>query len=401
LGDKKGRYPEREVCFEPVYSNGLKTQRDAYCYNFSSQAVKENIKRMIDFYNEQLIGRKSGAAIDMDEKKISWSRGLLQQFNKGKKIEFHEDSLRKGIYRPFEKQFLYFNKELNEMMYQMPKIFPTAEAVNLCITVPGIGSKSDFMPLMVDNIPDLGFNGACQCFPLYYCTFNTLTGSLEQHDGITDYIHKLANERYAPERVGKEDIFFYIYGALHSKSYRERFASDLKKELPHIPLVDDYNDFKAFSKAGEALSTLHTRYEELDYTPGLQQLGVKTAGFEAVEVEAGFERECDYFAVEKLRFGKGIGGKVDKSIIHYNPRLTITGIPLKAYEYKINGRSAIEWIIDRYQISVDKESGITNNPNDYAKEVNRPRYILSLLLSVIALSAKTVDIIETLPKLKI
>jgi predicted helicase len=200
-----------------------------------------------------------------------------------------------------------------------------------------------------------------------------------RRDGVSDFILERAKKQYG-KNVSKEDIFYYVYGFLHSPEYRETFASDLKKMLPRLPLVEDVKDFWAFSKAGRKLAELHISYESV---PAYK--GVKVAG-----ANSGF------YTVEKMRFPK----KDQKDTIIYNSRITITNIPAKAYEYVVNGKSAIEWIMERYQVTVHKESGIKNDPNDWAKEVGNDSYILDLLLSIINVSVQTVEIVEGLPKVK-
>jgi predicted helicase len=185
-------------------------------------------------------------------------------------------------------------------------------------------------------------------------------------------------------------IFYYVYGILHSTDYREKFANDLKKMLPRLPLVEEVKDFWKFSQAGRKLADLHINYEDV-------------AAYGDVQVEG---LNAEHFKVEKMRFAK-VRKKVegssklvdDKTTIHYNSSITISNIPEKAYEYVINGKSAIDWVMERYQITIDKKSGITNDPNDWAAEVGNPRYILDLLLSVINVSVQTVDIVKGLPKL--
>jgi predicted helicase len=248
--------------------------------------------------------------------------------------------------------------------------------------------------LISDTIPDYCFtktgNGGAQCFPLYYyeerekqnlSLFDAADDNSEyvRRDGISDFILERAQKIYG-KKVTKEDIFYYVYGFLHAPKYRETFANDLKKMLPRLPLVDEPRDFWKFSKAGRELADLHINYESVPAYPGLKIRGA----------------ESKFFEVEKMRFPK----KDQKDTILYNSRITIENIPEKAYEYVVNGKSAIEWIMERYQVSTHKESGITNNPNDWAKEVGNPRYILDLLLSVINVSMKTLEVIEGLPEVK-
>jgi len=227
-----------------------------------------------------------------------------------------------------------------------------------------------------------------QCFPLYYYEENSesldlfASGNGEKYikqDGVSDYIFEECRKKYG-KNISKEDIFYYVYGVLHDNEYRNRFSSDLKKSLPRIPLVDDVKDFWSFSKAGRALADLHINYEKV---PAYK--GVKVEGL----------RSGDY-AVEKMRFPQ----KGQKDTILYNNSITIRDIPARAYEYVVNGKSAIEWVMERYQVTVHKDSGIVNDPNDWAKESGNPRYILDLLLSVINVSMQTVEIVEGLPRLK-
>ena len=228
-----------------------------------------------------------------------------------------------------------------------------------------------------------------QSFPLYYyeerqksspTLFDAATeNEFIRRDGVSDFILERAQKMYG-NRVIKEDIFYYVYGILHSPEYRTRFANDLKKMLPRIPLVDEPREFWLFSKAGRELAELHINYESVPPYKGVTVTGA----------------EKGLFNVEKMRFPK----KGKKDTILYNGYITISDIPDKAYEYIVNGKSAIEWVMERYQVSTHKESGITNDPNDWAKEVGNPRYILDLLLSVINVSEKTVGIVQGLPELK-
>ena len=256
------------------------------------------------------------------------------------------------------------------------------------ITLTGKGSSKDFSALITDSLPDLQvqFNG--QCFPLYYYKENTTPlGSLfddpnenqfTRKDGVSDFIFNRAQKQYG-RNVTKEDIFYYVYGFLHSQEYRIAFANDLKKMLPRLPLVDDVRDFWKFSKAGRQLAELHIEYESVPPYPEVKVTG----------------DDSGYFKVQKMRFPK----KGQKDTIIFNSKIIISNIPDKAYEYVVNGKSAIEWIMERYQVTVDKKSQIKNDPNDWATEVGNPRYILDLLLSVINVSVQTVDLVNQLPRL--
>lgn len=267
----------------------------------------------------------------------------------------------------------------------MTKLFPNQHLDNLVICV---SAFKNGVPVISRLLPDFHLNGDSQCFPLYYYEPKksaapqlpglTTDTAYERKDAITDFIHGECKALYG-QNVTKEDIFYYVYGLLHSPEYRKTFANDLKKSLPRLPLVDKPETFHAFSKAGRALADLHLNYEEQPPCPDVLVEGAESGNFR----------------VEKMRFVS----KGDKSAIQYNESIRLSNIPLDAYEYVVNGRSAIEWIMDRYQIRVDKASGIVNDPNDWATEHNKPRYILDLLLSIVTVSLETNKIVRGLPKL--
>ena len=397
LGDKNDKSNKRTF-FWPYYSNGVKTNRDAWVYGYNNEVLQKNINTTISFYNQQTqlyheykTNHKDSSIenfIAYDNLKITWTREIKGNAERGLIHSFNKEDIVKAIYRPFTKQFLYFNKYWNNCVYLIPKLFPTPDVKNLVISLSGVGSNKDFSTLITDCIPDLQlqFNG--QCFPLYYfeerqksspTLFDAGTeNEFIRRDGVSDFILERAQKMYG-NRVTKEDIFYYVYGILHSPEYRIRFSNDLKKMLPRIPLVDEPREFWSFSKAGRELAELHINYESVPPYEGVTVTGT----------------EKGLFNVDKMRFPK----KGQKDTILYNGYITITDIPDKAYEYVVNGKSAIEWVLERYQISTHKESGITNDPNDWAKEVGNPRYILDLLLSVINVSLKTVAIVEELPEL--
>ena len=395
IGDKNNK--QAQTFFVPFYSNGLKTQRDAWCYNSSKSILETNIRSTIDFYNEQQeefthakeLNRNLAVKdfLIYNSSKISWTRALEWDAEKGKKHDVITGEIVTAQYRPFFKQNLYFSSALNEMCYQIPKLFPTPDTKNFVICVSG--TTKGFSVIITNVIPDLHFNGDTQSFPLYYyeerqksspTLFDAATESeFIRKDGVSDFILERAQKMYG-NRVTKQDIFYYVYGILHSPSYCIRFSNDLKKMLPRIPLVDEPREFWSFSKAGRELAELHINYESVSPYEGVIVTGA----------------EKGLFKVDKMRFPK----KGQKDTILYNGYITITDIPDKAYEYVVNGKSAIEWVLERYQITTHKESGITNDPNDWAKEVGNPRYIFDLLLSVINVSMKSVEIVESLPELK-
>jgi len=397
IGDKKDK--KAKTFFAPFYSNGVKTQRDAWCYNSSKVELESNIRLTIDFYNEQMENVKKQRLsnpklavkelLAYDARKISWTRALEWDAGKSKEHHYNGGQIVTSQYRPFFKQNLYFSRALNEMVYQAPKLFPDSVTENRVICVSGLGGTKENTALITDCIPDLNvLDAGTQCFPLYYYEKQekqspTLFDAAAEpeytrRDGVTDFVLRRAQVMYG-KRVAKEDIFYYVYGLLHSPTYRMMFAEDLKKMLPRIPLVDKPNDFWSFSKAGRQLADLHINYESV---PPCKEVTV-----------TGDEKEL--YRVEKMRFPK----KGQKETIIYNSAITISNIPEKAYEYIVNGKSAIEWIMERYQIKTDKKSGITNDPNDWSLQVGNPRYILDLLLSIINLSIQTVEIVDGLPDL--
>lgn len=398
-------------------SGGLKTNRDAWCYNFSNEQLKHNIKVSIDFYNSEVdrlqkIKQQNNEIsvtdiISFDKTKFSWDFQQKQDIQKYKKYNFAYDSVYNSTYRPFVKEISYFNRQLNNRVYRQPSLFPTATHNNLAIQVTGIGINKDFSCLVVDSLPDVQTFANGQCFPLYYYEKNEPKGkAVEQgslipqkskpkqlglpmpkpvteeytrKDAITDAALEHFQTHYEDDTIGKEDLFYYVYGILHSPVYRERYAADLKKMLPRVPLAPD---FWAFSKAGRELAHWHLDYEQVEPWP--------------VEEERKPQGELDdftYYHVEKMRFPK----KGEKGTIIYNGNITFRGIPLDAYDYVVNGKSALDWIMERYAITVDKDSGIRNDPNDWCREHNDPTYIYNLVKRIIRVSLETNRIVAGLP----
>ncbi|TAD78292.1 MAG: damage-inducible protein, partial [Oscillatoriales cyanobacterium] len=365
MGDKKNI--TAKTIFD-VYSSGVKTNRDVWCYNFSRDAVANNMSRMIDFYNQQveqyqaIAGTKPNvdSFINTDSTKISWTREIKQDLGRNKKGSFEDSHIVRSVYRPFCKQYSYFDRQFNNCVYQMPKIFPIAPLENLAIGINGAGSLKNFSALITNILPDLEVVSKTQYFPLYTYTKNTDLGELFQtadpnqsdyrrNDNIPDAILQDFQTTYRDPKITKEDIFYYVYGILHSPEYKTRFAADLKKMLPRIPFAAD---FWAFSRAGRQLAHWHLNYEAIEPYP-IDELK------ETLFVEA------DDYQVTKMTFGRH-NKQIDKTTIIYNHKIKLINIPLAAYDYKVCDRSAIEWIMERYQITKDKDSGITNNPNHSA-----------------------------------
>jgi predicted helicase len=404
--------------FFSLYSSGVVTCRDAWVYNFSLRSIKNNMTNMIDVYNNELklYSESNGNyQFNQDETKIKWAQNLLKDAEKGIKHSYVDDN-RVSVYRPFVKLNLYFDRPFSWSHYLQHSFFPTPNTNNLLLCISGTGASKGFSTIIIDSIANYHTLDTGYCLPLYWYEENKnkqkflfddeTNDEYIKRDGITDWILKEVRSRYGgAKNITKEMIFYYVYGLLHSKDYRERFAADLKKSLPRIPIVENVNDFMDFYMYGKKLADLHLNYEKVESYSGVTVIGDRKVAMETKRDPStgGYIEETtdlsdyDYFrVVDKLRFKS----KTDKSTIIYNGNLTIENIPEKAYEYVVNGKSAIEWIIERYCVDTDKKSGIKNDANDWSREHHKPRYILDLLLSIINVSVQTVDIVNALPKLK-
>lgn len=396
---------EAEKKFDPkseswflTHSLGVASGRDPWVYNYSKQQLEVRIEKMIEFYNQQrmlfqdilkdCVNAKVADCIVYNPEKISWNDMFINDVKNNVQYVYKSGDICESIYRPFCKQKLLFSKPYIQRTYQQTKLFPTPQHQNLVICVSGVGVTKDFSCIITDLLPDLVLIGNSQCFPLYYYEkrqqdqlnlFNDAVGEeYVRHEAVSDFILRQARECYG-NKVSKEDIFYYVYGFLHCPTYRELFAADLKKMLPRIPLVDTAHDFYAFSEAGRQLADLHLNYETVAPYSGVVQLFGAYA--------------TPNYRVSKMRFAD----KHDKSVIIYNDSISIEGIPAEAYQYVVNGKSAIEWVMERYQVTTDTKSQITNDPNEWASEHHDEKYIFNLLLRVINVSLQTMAIVNSLP----
>lgn len=390
------------------YSNGVKTQRDAWAFNSSKTKLETNMSKMIGFYNAE-VERFNAAYPELDAKarqtkvdgfintdpaRISWTVNLKQDLGKNSSYACETECIARSLYRPFTKQWLYYNRRLNERVYQMLRIFPGAGRDNLAINTTSAGGL--FSVLITDTLPSK-FVGedVAQWLPLYLYEESAKTakdelfaepveGGLRRRDAITDAGLAHFQSAYPGEQICKEDLFYYVYGILHSPDYRERFADNLSKELPRIPAVKKAADFWAFSNAGRALADLHLNYETVEPYP--------------LTVEAkGTLTYADY-RVEKMKLAK----KGDKSTVIYNHRITLKGIPEEAWDYVVNGKAALDWVMERQAVRTDKASGIVNDANDWAVEtMGNPKYPLELFQRVVTVSLETQKIVKALPKIDI
>lgn len=422
----KEKAPTTPVVFES-YSGGLGTSRDGWCYNFSLSGLTDEIRNMIGVYEgtrmelrQHLVREEltkstpslvtealQGNDLPSAQGNISWGRDLKINLARNQKIDFDSSSIRGAMYRPFTRQHVYFHKHVNNMVYQLPSMFPTPHHSNTGFYLLGLGATKPFSTFMIDSLPDLNFYGSegGQFYSRWtYVKDESRDGELNfapgatsevdefgyrRIDNITDGI--LATYRAAiGSQVTKDDIFYYLYGLLHAPDYRDTYAADLKKMLPHIPTPDTRERFEQLATAGRALADLHVGYEEVEPYP----LEVKrNAGASADDRET--------WRVSKMKWGKkkdpATGKNIDdRTAIVYNSKIVISGIPEDAERYMIGSRSALAWILDRYQVKTDKVSAIVNDPNDWCDEHDNPRYIVELIKRVTTVSVETMKIVDSL-----
>lgn len=381
---KRDKKRQNDSIFD-INSNGVATNRDPWVYNFSPNILTQSVQTCIDTYNADLKrfnevfreafkqrtkGVKSAdrykhlndKEITTDKTKIAWVRNLKTQLIKGKKLDdFSQEKISVSLYRPFNKQWLYWDKDWISRQGEFSKIFPDKSTQNVVINT-GVGNGKDFSALVSDFISDYNLISPTQAYPLYY--YDDLGN---RHYAISGYALNLFRKHYKDNLIAEEEIFYYIYAIFHHKGYLEKYKNSLAKEAPRIALSED---FKELSTLGKELAELHLNYES-----GEMHTSVEYTTLMNAEVEG-------YYDVDKMT-------KKGDSII-YNQNITITKIPQKAFDYVVNGKSAIDWVIERYQKTMDKESLIENNPNDYAGG----KYVFELLCRVIKLSEKSVDLIE-------
>ena len=358
-------------------SSGVKSNRDEVVYDFNAIALADRARVFVDEYNSEVDRfRRSGAGAEVDNfvryDRIKWSRDLKKDLERGRYAEFDIGKLRTCLYRPFCVRTLFFDRILNEEIYGFDRISPTHEAheENSLIALTNLGSEKPFMVLAARGMADVhvvGAGAASQCFPFYVYDED---GS-NRRENITDWALKQFQDHYADAKIDKWSIFHYVYGVLHHPGYREKFADNLKRELPRIPFAPD---FWAFAGAGKKLATLHLDYEKL--TPWELEF-VETPGV-----------PLSYRVEDKMRLSK------DKTKLAVNPSLTLAGLPGEGFEYRLGNRSAVEWVIDQYQVSTDARSGIASDPN----REDDPQYIVRLVGQVVRVSVETVGIVKGLPR---
>ena len=362
-----------------ICSNGVKTNRDAWVYNYDRQVLQKNVQKTITFYNSEVKRwqtRDQDIKVDSffsnDHQKISWSDGVKQDLKRGKTYEYDEKYLRTSLYRPFTKQHLFYYKPLNERCYQTPKIFPLEGSNNLAICVSM--DRNNQAPLMCDTLPNLDIFFQTKIFPRYSYDNG------EKIDNINPYFVRKYREHYRDQKINADALFFHIYGLLHANWYREKYKNSLSKETPRLPFV---KNFWLYVEVGKKLAKLHVHYEQVKPYP------LKITGLERGNLR-----------VQKMKHPKN-GKETDFSAIIYNDDITISCIPEEAYRYEVAGRSAIWWIMNRYQIKTDKKSGIINDPNAWGRQrslrLSHSRYIIDLLARIVTVSVESVKLIDSLP----
>jgi predicted helicase len=395
MGSKEGKSIGTGALFE-MYSNGVKTNSDAYSNNFFKAELQRIAKGMIQDYLKQRalwigLGKPQDVeqVITVDERVLKWVRRTKRSLGRDLTPQPPENLIRPSMYRPFMKQWLYFERIFNEERYQFPRIFPLSETENVVICVSGIGSSKPFQTLASNSIPCLDILEKTQCFPLYVYDEE----GKNKKENITDWGLEKFRKHYQDSRIEKIDVYHYVYGILHDPAYREKYAANLKRELPRIPFR---TDFWAYAEAGKKLMDFHIKYEDQDKYPiteewSLPKNYVHPHGIAVNTIEQVPLQERYY--VSKMKRDKN-----DPTKLIYNDFLTISGIPSEVDEYKLGNRSALNWIIDQYQVSTDKRSGITNNPNDWSYESGNPQYILNLIQRIITVSMQTNAIVKGLPR---
>ncbi|MCY4147191.1 MAG: helicase [Chloroflexi bacterium] len=413
---KKASAVNPEVIFK-TYSGGVKTNRDPYCYDYRMDDLAGRMRQFIENYNSEIDKyRRQQPSPNVDEfvdyEKLKWSSTLKNNLRREKYTQFDSEKVIFSQYRPFCRKYLYFDQVLNDRVLLQHKFFPNIQLklANQAICVNAIGNSQPFHTVMVDTLPDFHLTGDTQTFPFYTYAAD---GS-NRTENITDWALAHFRDHYADPSISKWDIFYYVYGLLHHPGYRSRYALDLKRSLPRIPLAPSpkmregelgdsehaFGDesplplygggglgvgvdsgFYAFSRAGRQLADLHLHYESAD----------------RYELDWQATRTPVSYRVEKM-LPKGKVAAADASYkvygaLKYNDTLTLRGIPERAFAYRLGNRSALDWIVDQYRVKTDKRSGIAHDPNGYSDD---PQYILKLIERVITVSVRTVAIVERL-----
>jgi predicted helicase len=367
---KFGTGQERHQAIFKLYSLGVVTNRDDWVYDDNSEELEKKVRFLINIYNtnvDNLFGKVTHSEIsDKVDNTIKWTRAVKRDLSKGIKYKFDYNQIVDAYYRPFVKRKLYFNRNLNEMQYQMPAIFPDGNSYNLIIAVNT--STKVFNILVADHLVDLHFNGDAQCLPLYHYTSNG-----ERIENITDWAVVQFQKYYKDKTISKESIFHYVYAVLHNPAYRTKYEQNLKREFPHIPF---YEDFWKWAEWGEHLMELHLNYEQAEPYP----LEVET-----IEVE------------EDFRVSPRLIAHKESGIIEVDTITKLRGVPAEVWEYRLGTYSALEWILERYKEKTPKDSTIREKFNTF-RFADYKEHVIDLLMRVCTVSVETIKIINDMPK---
>ena len=403
IGEKAGD----KTKFFSIFSGGLKTNRDSWVYRFSQRDLETDVQGSIEFFNS--LSSKD----EIDPNRIKWSSKFDSLLRSRRKLTFDHLNTREVMYRPFNRQHCYFSSELNDRPGRLPTMFPTRQHKSIGYVTTSPGDSVPLGTLATNIMPDLHALATSQFFPRFtwepveasdgglfgegasisegessiYGQVGEVVAGYVRKDNITDEIKALYRDALGANVTG-DDIFHFVYGKLHDPNYREAYAADLKKMLPHIETPGSREEFDKLARSGKELMDLHVGYEDVQPYP--LDIAVK-----------GDESDPETWRVLKMKWARKKDPETDKNVndvtkLIYNKRVTIAGIPAEADEYMLGSRSALAWLIDRYQVKKDKASGIVNDPNDWADEVGNPRYIVDLIGKVTRVAVETVRIVEGL-----
>ncbi len=395
IGSERAREGKVDDAIFGLYSLGLATSRDTHIYNFSRYVCAENAEKITMDYLNALSEITDNPKLTVDEVSsrhssyLKWSPELKKKLERRIETEYKDSFIRKVAYRPYISTNCFANYTFIQRKYQMDKIFPDSSSKNRVICVPGKGWKNQFSVLVTDSMTDLNLNEAgSQCFPRYRYQktadfFEDRVEELERVDNISKTALKAFQEHYSDNTITKDDIFDYVYGILHSSSYREQFTNDLSKMLPRIPYAPD---FTAFAEAGYKLAELHLNYETCEQYPltvEFPNITPSPANLEDVDPNL-------FLLTEKaMRYAD-----IERRSLNINDHVCLTGIPEDAHRYIVNGRSPLEWFIDRYKIKTDSDSGIVNDPNGWFPD---PRDLVTAIKRIVYVSVESARIIDGLP----
>ena len=391
LEGKKGEKNPNSVF--AVYSMGVDTHRDAWVHSFGRDRLTARMKKAIEFYETQRC-QVTAAKMTLSEatrndnpKRFKWDQGTRSNLKRNLQLTFKNDLLRVSQYRPFTKQYLYFESGLTWSFFRLPAMFPTEETTNQLICVTGRGETVGFSVLITDALPNRHLVSGGRGLARYtYRKINQnnwlnwtdpddmVVDGYTRIDNITDWCLQQFQDHYGNPFINKGDIWYYVYGVLHAVDFRDRFASDLAKDFPRIPFAPD---FTAFKEAGMQLAELHLGYETCQPWP--------------VEFQQTANGRQAWILTRPMRWLD----KVKRDSLQVTPHVIMRNIPADVHCYRVNGRTPLEWAIDRLRIRTDKASGIVNDPNAWFTD--DPSMLGLHLARLVTVSVESACIIRNLP----